>query len=515
MSSSPDVLVVGAGPTGLALALQAHTHGARVRVVERRPAVFRPSRALIVHARTLEVLRPLGVVDALLERADTAPAARVHLGRRVVPVRLAGFDLPETAYPHLTMLRQADVEAVLAAALHERGVPVERGTELVGLADGASCGPQATLRSPDRLERLPCRWVAGCDGAESLVRRVAGIGWHGGGYRREIVLADVELDADLAPGVVHVVVGRSGLLFVFALGECATWRLLVTRPCADTQLPFGRPGPPVPETELQRLLDDSGLAARITRVGWSSRVRVQHRLAGAYRRRHLFLAGDAAHTHSPAAAQGMNTGIQDAANLGWKLAFAATSAHPEQLLDSYDLERRPVARHVLALTHAVFWGESATDPLAMLVRGGLAPLAAPLLPLALGRKRLVIEVVRLLARFREDYRASPLSVEGSPRACAGLRAGDRLPDRSVTTSEGERTRLHELLARPGVHLLLPGGRSVPGESMPVQPLLHVHRLADLGGTDVVAVRPDGHVGYRGAPEGLPAWLARVGAAGPR
>ena len=289
LMSQPDVLVVGAGPTGLTLALLAHAHGAHVRVVERRPMLFRPSRALIVHARTLEVLRPLGVVDALLARADTAPAARLYLGRRVVPVRLAELDLPDTAYPHLTLLRQLDVETVLDAALRERGVLVERGTELVGL-DQARL-PSATLRSAGGLERLHCRWVAGCDGVESGVRKVAGIGWRGGGYGREIVLADLELGGELIPGLAHVVVARSGLLFVFALGEQAPWRLLATRPCADTRLAFGTSGPPLDHCALQGLLDDAGLPARIVRVGWSTRVRVQHRLADSYRCDRLFLVG--------------------------------------------------------------------------------------------------------------------------------------------------------------------------------------------------------------------------------
>jgi 2-polyprenyl-6-methoxyphenol hydroxylase-like FAD-dependent oxidoreductase len=358
---------------------------------------------MIVHARTLEALRPLGVVDALLARADTAPAAQLHLGQRVVPVRLAGIDLPDTAYPHLTLLRQADVETVLDRALTERGVRVEPGTELVGVCDGDDSGTRATLHGPGGLERAWYRWVAGCDGADSTVRRAAGIGWYGGGYRPEIVLADLELECDLTPGVAHVVVGRRGLLFVFALGECATWRLLATRPCADSTLPFGRPGPSVAQPELQRLLDQAGLPARIRKVGWSSRVRVQRRLAATYRRGPLFLAGDAAHTHSPAAAaQGMTTGIQDAVNLGWKLALAATSTAPEELLGSYDQERRPVARHVLALTHAVFWAEASTDPLASFVRGTLALLAAPVVPVALRWRRAVAEVVRLLARFGED-----------------------------------------------------------------------------------------------------------------
>src|SRR5690242_8449496 len=142
MTAFPDVLVVGAGPTGLALGLQAAAHGARVRVVERRPTLHRPSRAWVVHPRTLEVLRPLGVVEALLERADTAPAAVLHLGRHVVPVRLADLDLPDTAYPHLTLLRQLDVETVLDRVLAERGVPVERGTELLGVEGAVLRGPR-------------------------------------------------------------------------------------------------------------------------------------------------------------------------------------------------------------------------------------------------------------------------------------------------------------------------------------------------------------------------------------
>ncbi|MFR9802411.1 FAD-dependent monooxygenase [Pseudonocardia sp. RS010] len=512
MTPHPDLLVVGAGPTGLALALQAHAHGARVRVVERRPSPFRPSRALIVHPRTLEVLRPLGVVDALLARADTAPAAHLHLGRRVVPVRLTDVDLPDTAYPHLTLLRQADVETVLDRALAERGVRVERGTDLTEIADAYGARSRVTLRGPAGIERGSYRWVVGCDGADSTVRRAAGIGWHGGGYRPEIVLADLELDGDLAPGAAHVVAGRRGLLFVFALGECATWRLLATRPCTDPNLPFGRSGPPVDPGDLQRLLDDAGLPARIRRVAWSSVVRVQHRLAATYRRGPLIVAGDAAHTHSPAAAQGMNTGIQDAANLGWKLALAATSTAPEQLVDSYDRERRPVARHVLALTHAVFWAEAGTDPLASFVRGTLAPLGAPVVPVALRLRRPVAEVVRLLARFGEHYRSSPISVEARPRPPDGPHAGDRLPDATATTADGRRVRLHALLAHPGVHVLQPDDPAIPAVR-PTGPLVHVHRLAATPWTGgVLAVRPDGHIGFRGAPDGaLRDWLARVGA----
>ena len=321
VTTRSDILVVGAGPTGLAAALYAHDHGAKVRVVERRATAFRPSHALIMHARTLEVLRPTGVVDALLERADTDPRAVLHLGTHTIPVTLAGFDWPDTPFAHLTLIRQMDVEAVLTCALGVRGIPIERGTELITLRDlGPVDGVSVRLRSPSGTERARCRFLVGCDGADSTVRELAGIGWNGRPYRQEIVVADLELEDHPSPGVAHVVVGRRGVVFLFAQGERATWRLLATRSAS------GEPGTAVGSGEFQRLLDDAGLPVRIAAVGWSERIRVQHRIASRYRKGSVFLAGDAAHTHSPAAAQGMNTGIQDAANLGWKLAFAPSSS---------------------------------------------------------------------------------------------------------------------------------------------------------------------------------------------
>src|SRR5690349_17803350 len=199
MAAGPvDVLVVGAGTSGLALALQAHDHGAHVRVVERRPEAFRPSRAMVMHPRTLEVLRPLGVTDALLDRADTSPAVQLHLGRRVVPVRVSDLDLPDTAFPHLTLIRQAEVEEVLAAALAERGVEVERGTELVEAWTTPDLAG-ATIRRDGAVEEVDCHHLAGCDGPASTVRGAAVIGWRGAPYAQEVVLADVELDGGLTP----------------------------------------------------------------------------------------------------------------------------------------------------------------------------------------------------------------------------------------------------------------------------------------------------------------------------
>jgi 2-polyprenyl-6-methoxyphenol hydroxylase-like FAD-dependent oxidoreductase len=512
MTDRPGILVVGAGPTGLALALQAHDHGAAVRVVERRTEVFRPSRALILHPRTLEVLRPLGVTDALLDRADTSPGVRLHLGQRSVPVRLASLDLPDTAFPHLTMLRQADAEAVLARALEDRGVAVERGTELVGLQHGTTSA-HVHLRGPHGPEQATFGAVVGCDGVDSTVRRALHIGWPGGTYDREVVLADLDLagdDGGLEPGVAHVSAVRGGLVFLFAQGERARWRLLATRP-ATGGLRQGAAGPEVPTAELSDLIREAGLGADIAAVAWSSRVALQHRIAERYRRGRVFLAGDAAHASSPAGGTGMNTGIQDAVNLGWKLAFAPGSADAEVLTGSYEIERRPVARQVLALTHAIFWAESSTDAVAGFLRGTLAPLLAPVVPVVLARRRLVAEGIRLLSQLRVDYPGSPLSVPGRAPRPDRTRAGDRLSDATVTCG-GRRVRLHELVAEPGVHLLLDrDAGAVPGAASGRR--VRVHRLADRPGTGVVAVRPDGHVGFcTGGPDrdGLRSWLDLVG-----
>jgi 2-polyprenyl-6-methoxyphenol hydroxylase-like FAD-dependent oxidoreductase len=520
VTSRPDVLVAGAGPTGLALALMAHDHGARVRIVDRRPEALRPSRAFIVHARTLEVLRPLGVTSALLARADPAPEVSIHLGSRVARIRLADLELPDTAFPHLTLVRQMDVETVLAAALADRGVQVERGVELVAASEGADHA-RVTLRSPERVEATCCGFVAGCDGPDSAVRTGAGIEWRGGPYGEEVVLADVELDGELAAGFSHVAVGRRGLVFVFAGGERATWRVLATRRASDRLLPFGQPGPPVAAAELQALMDAAGLDVRIRVLAWSARVRLQHRLAARFRRGRLFLAGDAAHTHSPAAGQGMNGGIQDAANLGWKLAFAASAsaagspADRAALIDSYDLERRPVARMVLAMTHVAFWGEASTGPLASLLRGALGRCGAPAVEALVGRRRLLAEGVRLVSQLRVGYGGSPLSVEGTPRLPHPPGPGSRLPDATVT-AEGREVRLHELIARPGVHVLLHRDAGAI-ERLGFGPGVVLHRLTSAPGDGLLAVRPDGYVGFRCGTADvsqLRAWLARAGACSP-
>ena len=324
----------------------------------------------------------------------------------------------------------------------------------------------------------------------------------------------MDFSDDLAGHGAHVVAGRRGLVFVFHLGERAAWRLLATRPAGPGQLPFGQPGPPVPAVELQMLLDEAGLGARITGLAWSTRIRLQHRVADRFRRGRLYLAGDAAHAYSPATGQGMNAAIQDAANLGWKLAFAGRQPGSTALLGSYDRERRPVARQALGLTHLAFWGEASTGRLPALLRGTVAPLAAPVLPALMGRRDLVATGIRVLSQLRVSYRSSPLSVDRAPCRGSGPRAGDRLPDKTVS-SAGRSVRLHQLVAQPGVHVLVDRDADRLG-SLPLGPFVHVHRLTSNPGRGLIAVRPDGYIGFRSQTaeaNQLAAWLSLVRATG--
>ena len=245
-----DVVVVGAGPTGLALALQSIDHGATVRIMERRRERFRPSRALIMHPRTLEVLRPLGVTDELLAKGDVAPgAAAPSLG--VVCTELDRFDLADTAFPYLMLIRQADVEAVLSDALALRGVAIERDTKVVSVTAGLDDATVTLDRGTHA--NIACRYLVGCDGPMSIVRTAMRTTWTGAPYRQEVVLADLELASTSSPAS-RTLRPAKGVVFLFALGEHATWRLLATRPVDGTDLPFGQPGPPVPQDALRGLL---------------------------------------------------------------------------------------------------------------------------------------------------------------------------------------------------------------------------------------------------------------------
>jgi 2-polyprenyl-6-methoxyphenol hydroxylase-like FAD-dependent oxidoreductase len=523
-----DVLVVGAGPTGLTLAAQLQAFGATVRIVDRQLDRVHESRALGVQPRTLEVLRGLGVAQELLARGNDAVWVQLHAAGRVVRVRLFGLGLDDTAYPFLLLVSQADTEQVLGDHLAGRRVLVERGIEVVGFdadPDAVTC----TLRHRDgRTEQVRARYLAGCDGAASTVRRGAGIPFKGGAYPQTFALADLEADG-LDRDAAHAFLGQVGILLFFPLGRPASWRLLAMHPSLR-----GRREPAQPSLgELQALADAfTGGRIALRDPVWRTYFGLQHRHATRYRAGRVFLAGDAAHVHSPAGAQGMNTGIQDAWNLGWKLALVGRGLAEEALLDSYDAERRPVGGFVVRFTDRAFSVATSTNPLLRALRTQLVPRV---LPLALRFDRAMASGFRTVSQLNISYRHSPAVQEGRPTLRRGPRAGDRLPD-ARTTRDGQGCWLGEALAAPGFHLLLCGP---PGDWHPSQLTALRHRYPDtltvhyltreatpgalgdfdgqvfarlgVDGTAQYLVRPDGHIGYRCGGDdlaGLQRYLAR-------
>ena len=528
-STDVDVLIVGAGPTGLALAAQLARYGIRFRIIDRNLDRAHESRALAIQPRTLEVLGSLGVARELVECGNTAVNLRMHVGARVVPIRLFDLGVNDTAYPFLLFLSQAETERILAGFLLEHGGRIERGVELIGMSQ-AGDGLDGTIRHRDgREEVVRARYVVGCDGAHSTVRQLSGIVFAGSAYPQTFVLADLEADG-LEAGAAHVFLSGAGMLFFFPLGRPATWRILAMRPRADTT-PVDQP---VSLAEVQALTDASGAAqVRLRDPVWMTNFRLHNRGATRYRRGRVFLAGDAAHIHSPAGAQGMNTGIQDAANLGWKLALSLTGAAPSSVLDTYEPERAPVGRRVRSLTERAFVVATSAHPLVRFMRTQVAPR---LLPLALGFRAGRRVAFRTVSQLAINYRGSELAVTGPGarrRAPGGTpRAGDRLPDAELLHN-GRPTSLHALIAAPGWHLLLcgHGWEQSPAPRLARGRLVTVHRLTPAGpgrrttampgppvsptGATQLLVRPDGHIGYRetgtdvaGLREYLDRWLPR-------
>jgi 2-polyprenyl-6-methoxyphenol hydroxylase-like FAD-dependent oxidoreductase len=421
---------------------------------------------------------------------------------------------------------------VLNEHLAEHSLQVKRGVELVGF-EQREAGVSCALRHGDgKTERLHTRYLVGCDGAHSSVRHGAGIPFEGAAYPQTFVLADLEVDGDLEQDVAHAFLGAGGMLFFFPLATPATWRMLGIRPPGDAT-EGERREPSLADVQAIADAFTDGLL-KLRDPVWLTYFRLHHRHAARYRAGRVFLAGDAAHVHSPAGAQGMNTGIQEAWNLGWKLALVVKGVADEALLDTYEAERRPIGRFVLRFTDRATSIATSRSRLLRLVRTQIAPR---LVPLVLRFSRGSAYGFRTLSQLGVHYRRSPAVREGEPALRGGPRAGDRLPDARIVRDE-QPGWLQEALAAPTCHLLLcgqAGGWDSDDLAALVERyagVLAVHRLSpdaepgvlhDVDGqaltrlgvdrTAQYLVRPDGHVGYRcggtdlrGAERYLARWL---------
>jgi 2-polyprenyl-6-methoxyphenol hydroxylase-like FAD-dependent oxidoreductase len=410
-----DVLIIGAGPTGLVLALWLTKLGVGVRIVDKTAEPGTTSRALAVHARTLELYRQLDLADPVIEHGHKVPAVDLWVrGERAarLPFETVGSDL--TPYPFLQIFPQDQHERLLIGRLEALGVTVERRTELLDFANKGD-RVAARLRGPDGGESVcEARYIAGCDGVRSIVRETLGTGYPGGTYRQIFYVADVEAAGPALDGELHVDLDEADFLGVFPLAGKGRARLIGT--VRDER---------ADRADTLKFEDVSGRAIHhlkvdVRTVHWFSTYHVHHRVTEHFRKGRAFLLGDAAHIHSPAGGQGMNTGIGDAINLAWKLASVLGGRAPDDLLDSYEAERIGFARRLVATTDRVFSFVTAEGRIADIVRTRVAPL---LFPRVVAFEAVREYIFRTVSQIALNYRGQPLSV-----GVAGhVHGGDRLP----------------------------------------------------------------------------------------
>jgi 2-polyprenyl-6-methoxyphenol hydroxylase-like FAD-dependent oxidoreductase len=499
-----DVLIIGAGPTGLVLALWLTKLGGKVRIIDRTAEPGTTSRALAVQARTLELYRQLDLTETVVASGHQVPAVNLWVrGEAAARLSFETIGSGLTPYPFLHIFPQDQHERLLIERLQALGVAVERRTELISFANGEN-GVVARLRWPDGQE-VDCeaKYIAGCDGAHSIVRETIGTGFPGGTYRQVFYVADVEAAGPALNGELHVDLDEADFLGVFPLAGAGKARLIGTvrderADHADT-LTF--------QDIRDRAINH--LKVQVKKVNWFSTYHVHHRVAQHFRKGRACLLGDAAHIHSPAGGQGMNTGIGDAINLAWKLAAVIAGHAPDNLLDSYEAERIGFARRLVATTDRIFSLVTSEGRIADILRTRVAPL---LIPGVLAFDPVREFMFRTVSQIMLNYRNSPLSHGTAGR----VQGGDRLPWAPVNGADNFAT-----LATMDWQVHVYGSASTElaawcaAQNLP----LHIfdwrsaHEAVGLARDALYLLRPDTYVALAdggGAPSALERYFAERG-----
>jgi 2-polyprenyl-6-methoxyphenol hydroxylase-like FAD-dependent oxidoreductase len=509
-----DVLVVGAGPVGLTMACELARNGLRCRIIDKSAAPVPTSRALAIFPRTLEMFQIMGLIDRVLEAGQQLDGVAIY--NRSGQIAHIGFSTLPSRYRFAISLPQSQTERLLTEHLAHFGIVVDREKELVALSQAPEAA-QAVIRDAAGLEEnLEARWLVGCDGAHSSTRHLLSVPFEGDAYPETFLLADVKIDGPLDHIHVHLFLTGEGIVGVFPFrgDHCRiivnTREELEGQAVADLHL-----------EEIQAIVARrTNSAIRLTDPTWLSRFRISHRKIPNFRVGRVFFAGDSAHVHSPAGGQGMNTGIQDAMNLAWKLSLVVGQKSPDFLLDSYNQEREPVAKMVLTLTDSLT--RMAT------LQGGLGQqLRNALLPILTGIHLVEDRIAETMTEIGIHYRRSSIV---SGKTGHTIQAGDRAPDCEFQRpTGGEPIRLFDLFRKPVHHLLIFSGadaelasklnalrveigRDFEGLVDAVIVLQATHTdLSDVlfdwdGGVHIlyeaepgaaVLIRPDGYIAFRG------------------
>jgi 2-polyprenyl-6-methoxyphenol hydroxylase-like FAD-dependent oxidoreductase len=541
-TSNEDVLVVGAGPVGLTLASELHRHGVSCRIVDKGAQPCRDSRATDIQARTLEVLQDMGVVDELLALGHPHVGISMHSDGRWL-MRLA-FERLDTPFPYALGIPQDVTESVLAKHLEKLGGRIEREVEVARVEPQPEGAVATLLHADGKWEKARARWVIGCDGASSAVRIGLGLPFDGISYEERYLMADARLTWDEHLDHIYFFYKDASYMLVLPLPGQGIVRLFTDEPLGSaSDMPL------TIETFQKLFAERVPLKATIDQPGWMSRFRLHKRIVPKYRVGNVFLAGDAAHIHSPVTGQGMNLGMQDAYNLAWKLALVIRERAPDSLLDSYEAERRPVAMGVLESTDQAQKSAMIKSRFGQTIRNNVMQIMSRFPSLTAKRGQ-------MNAQIGVSYRGSPIVAEDRTGLLAtNLRedrttehptlrdwrdfdaapaAGDRVPDLEIgkdTLFERLRGTHHTLLLFDGRAQTSHGYDNLAGIADAVQvrwgglvrPVIVVYgdqvpreleRFTDRAWLDgegklharfgagsecLYLIRPDGYVGFRAQP----------------
>ncbi len=477
-SAQTDVLIAGAGPVGLAMAVEVARYGLSVRIVDKNAQRTDKSKAIVIWSRTLEHFARMGCASQFLATGLKVPRATVVGNQKPIGhVEMSGLPTP---YPFALLIPQSDTERLLEEYLATFGVKVERSTELKNFHPSAiGDSVTSTLRHSDgREETVTSSWLLGCDGAHSTVRHQLGFTFHGDTLSSDWILADVHLSGVPATPEISIAWHSEGVLALFPLSP-SRYRI-IANVGESSSLSEPTPCPDPTMEQVQQILDVRGLPGiRASDPVWLASFAINERKVSDYRSGRIFLAGDAAHIHSPAGGQGMNTGIQDACNLAWKLALVERgTCHDEPLLDSYSTERSEIARMVLE-------GTGKATSIAVMKAGVLQSIRNYVASLLFGFAPVTRTMANVLSEISIAYNNSPLNEQHNQIHSApepGSRAPIRENDKPIGAGDTPRFALFAEDTAAARHLLEKYSELV--ETAPRQP---------YAPNALTLVRPDGYV----------------------
>ena len=502
--TKPMALIVGSGPTGMTMAIELKRAGLDVRIIDKANHPAEHSQALVVQARTLEQFQRYGIAEKTVVRGRKLTKARFCSdGKEILSF---SFDKIPSRYSYVLFLAQSETEKILKEKMETLGARTERGVELLSITqrDG---GVEAMLRNADgREERFAARWILGCDGARSKVRELTGIPFEGRGVGLSFYLGDLELAGpDVPSDLISLHLHSGDVLFMGRLTD--NWTRLIVASHAK-QGEDARHD--ISIEDFQKAVDEAKVRVKIRSAAWMTPFHVNDLQAKRYRTGNAFLAGDASHIHSPVGGQGMNTGIQDAANLAWKLAAVARGAD-QKLLESYEEERGAVGKALLRFTERGLKFATAKNPLVE----GLRDTVLPLLTRSTTVQNLLLGFISETAI---EYRAS--SIVANEVSDGALRAGDRMPDVNVVMEDGTRGLLADWTEAEHLAVLM---NAMPMENGELEKQLARTKVVTIVSSQlddegrrlfgverkVFIVRPDGYIGYRGSGIGSAAFASYV------